>query len=213
MGEESNECKKRKVETSLSNQELTHDELVALIIKCTNFAALKHSKQRRCNREQTPYINHPIGVAHILVQEGNIYDHNVIIAALLHDTVEDTDTSFEEIQEHFGEKIRHIVEEVTDDKSLPKQERKRLQIVHAPHSSYEAKLVKLADKLYNLRDLEKETPVGWSLDRADEYFKWAKSVVDGLRGTNAKLEKLLDNVFATHDLKIKGTNEGLNNKL
>lgn len=106
-----------------------------------------------------------------MVQEGDIYDPDVIVAALLHDTVEDTETTFEEIEKHFGQKTRKIVEEVTDDKSLPKQERKRLQIVHAPKSSREAKLVKLADKLYNLRDLEKETPVGWSSERVDEYFK------------------------------------------
>ena len=106
-----------------------------------------------------------------MVEEGGIYDPNVITAALLHDTVEDTDTTFQEIENQFGGKIRKIVEEVTDDKSLPKQERKRLQIVHAPTSSYEAKLVKLADKLYNLRDVEKETPIGWTSERADEYFK------------------------------------------
>lgn len=106
-----------------------------------------------------------------MIQEGNVYDPSVIIAALLHDTVEDTDTTFEEIEKHFGEKVKKIVQEVTDDKSLPKQERKRLQVVNASQKSFEAKLVKLADKLYNLRDLEKETPVGWSADRVDEYFK------------------------------------------
>ncbi|XP_014205934.1 guanosine-3',5'-bis(diphosphate) 3'-pyrophosphohydrolase MESH1 [Copidosoma floridanum] len=213
MEEKSNEFNNRKSVIGLSAQVLTQNELVAFIVKCANFAAIKHSKQRRCNKEQTPYINHPIGVANILVEEGNVYDPNVIVAALLHDTVEDTDTSFEEIEEHFGEKVRKIVEEVTDDKSLPKLERKRLQIVHAPDSSFKAKLVKLADKLYNLRDLEKETPVGWSLDRVDQYFEWAKSVVNGLKGTNAKLEKLLDAMFDNHDLKIKEIKEGLGNKL
>lgn len=105
------------------------------------------------------------------MEEGDVYDPSVIVAALLHDTVEDTDTTFEEIEEHFGAKVRKIVEEVTDDKSLPKQERKQLQIDHAPNSSPEAKLVKLADKLYNLRDLEKEIPEGWSIERTNEYFK------------------------------------------
>lgn len=112
-----------------------------------------------------------LGVANILIQEGDIHDPAVIVTALLHDTVEDTNTTFEEIEEIFGSKVRKIVEEVTDDKTLPKHERKRLQIEHAPTSSHEAKLVKLADKLYNLRDLEKETPVGWSSERAEEYFK------------------------------------------
>ncbi|KAJ8673931.1 hypothetical protein QAD02_005193 [Eretmocerus hayati] len=182
---------------------MAQKEIVSLIIKCANFAAIKHSQQRRKNKEQTPYINHPIGVANILVQEGNVYDPAVIVAAVLHDTVEDTDTSLDEIEELFGKEVRGIVAEVSDDTTLPRQERKRLQIVHAPTSSHQAKLVKLADKLYNLRDLEKEVPVGWTLERADEYFKWSEAVVDGLRGTNSNLEKLLDGVFANHALKSK----------
>lgn len=91
--------------------------------------------------------------------------------------------------------IRNIVAEVTDDKSLPKQTRKDLQIEHAPTSSHEAKLVKLADKLYNLRDLEKGAPIGWSEQRVKEYFRWAKQVVDGLRGTNKEMENSLDKIF------------------
>ncbi|XP_058792426.1 guanosine-3',5'-bis(diphosphate) 3'-pyrophosphohydrolase MESH1 [Phymastichus coffea] len=174
------------------------DELISLIIYCANFAAEKHSRQRRCNKEQTPYINHPIGVANILVQEGEVFDPDVIAAALLHDTVEDTETTFEEIEKYFGEKIRKIIEEVTDDKSLPKQERKQLQIEHAAKSSQEAKLVKLADILYNLRDLEKETPVGWTSERVHEYFEWAESVVNGLRGTNGIIEDYLDEIFYNH---------------
>jgi len=134
-------------------------------------------------------------VANILTQEGKIEDLSVIQAALLHDTVEDTDTTFQEIEENFGVKIRKIVEEVTDDKNLPKAERKRLQIVHAPNSSHEAKLVKLADKLDNLRDLERQTPVGWTPERVQEYFEWSKKVVDGLRGTNKTLEDNLDKLF------------------
>lgn len=115
-----------------------------------------------------------LGVANILVQEGNIHDPVVIIAALLHDTVEDTDTTFEEIETQFGTEVRNIVKELTDDKSLPKVERKRLQIENAPKCSHKAKLVKLADKLYNLRDLQKAIPVGWSEDRVKEYFKVMK---------------------------------------
>lgn len=109
-----------------------------------------------------------------MVQEGNIHDPVVIIAALLHDTVEDTDTTFEEIETQFGTEVRNIVKELTDDKSLPKVERKRLQIENAPKCSHKAKLVKLADKLYNLRDLQKAIPVGWSEDRVKEYFKVMK---------------------------------------
>lgn len=110
-----------------------------------------------------------------MVQEGNIHDPVVIIAALLHDTVEDTDTTFEEIETQFGTEVRNIVKELTDDKSLPKVERKRLQIENAPKCSHKAKLVKLADKLYNLRDLQKAIPVGWSEDRVKEYFKVMKN--------------------------------------
>lgn len=113
----------------------------------------------------------------------------------MHDTIEDTDTTFEEIEQEFGPKIRSIVEEVTDDKSLPKQERKLLQIEHAPTSSHEAKLVKLADKLYNLRDLERATPRKWTPYRVQEYFAWSKKVVDGLRGTNQSMEDSLDELF------------------
>lgn len=102
------------------------------------------------------------GVAFILTNEAKVTDPEVIQAALLHDTVEDTDTSFEEIEQEFGVNVRNIVMEVTDDKSLPSIERKRLQIVHAKDSTHQAKLVKLADKLYNLRDLQLCIPEGWT---------------------------------------------------
>lgn len=112
-----------------------------------------------------------LGVANILIQEGNIFEPVIILAAILHDTVEDTDTTFAEIEKEFGHKVCQVVREVTDDKALPKAERKRLQIEHAPNISREAKLVKLADKLYNLRDLEKGVPIGWTSERVKEYFK------------------------------------------
>ncbi|XP_013784971.1 guanosine-3',5'-bis(diphosphate) 3'-pyrophosphohydrolase MESH1-like [Limulus polyphemus] len=168
---------------------------VSLLIETVDFAAKKHKSQKRKDIAQTPYINHPIGVARILTLEGGVTDLNVIQAALLHDTVEDTNTTFEEIEEIFGRKIRDIVYEVTDDKTLPKLERKRLQIEHAPHCTYEAKLVKLADKLYNLRDLMHQTPRGWTKERVNEYFVWASKVVARLRGTNKELESSLDLLF------------------
>ncbi|XP_021564337.1 guanosine-3',5'-bis(diphosphate) 3'-pyrophosphohydrolase MESH1 isoform X3 [Carlito syrichta] len=133
---------------------------VAQLLEAADFAARKHSQQRRKDPEETPYINHPIGVARILTHEAGITDIVVLQAALLHDTVEDTDTTLDEVELHFGAPVRRLVEEVTDDKSLPKLERKRLQVVHAPHSSPGAKLVKLADKLYNLRDINRCTPKG-----------------------------------------------------
>uniref|UniRef100_A0A0A9XSU8 Guanosine-3',5'-bis(diphosphate) 3'-pyrophosphohydrolase MESH1 n=1 Tax=Lygus hesperus TaxID=30085 RepID=A0A0A9XSU8_LYGHE len=177
--------------------------LLPQIIKCANFCAVKHQSQRRKNKDQTPYINHPIGVAYILTEEAGVSDPDVIMAALLHDTVEDTDTTFSEIETLFGANIKSIVEEVTDDKSLPKMTRKQLQIDHAPTSSHQAKLVKLADKLYNLRDLHRETPVGWTPERVKEYFIWASQVVEGLRGTNKTLEDKLDNILSEHVEPIK----------
>ncbi|KAL3277131.1 hypothetical protein HHI36_012485 [Cryptolaemus montrouzieri] len=178
------------------------------LIECINFSAIKHKDQRRKDPEETPYINHPIGVAFILTNEAKITDLNVIKAAVLHDTVEDTETTLDEIEQIFGQRVRDIVNEVTDDKYLPKEERKQLQIIHAPGCSREAKLVKLADKLYNLRDLERSTPMGWSDLRVQEYFEWSKKVVEGLRGTNSALEAELDKLFAKR-LNVNNTTNKL----
>ena len=175
-------------------------EWIKIYTDCLDFAAKKHRDQRRLDTHKTPYINHPIGVARILTEEGGITDLETLMAAILHDTVEDTECTLDEIQACFGETVRNIVAEVTDDKSLPKMERKRLQIEHAAHSSYQAKLVKLADKLYNLRDLQQCLPEGWTEDRRHEYFKWAKQVVDNLKGTNGPIEQELYSIF---DQKIK----------
>ncbi|XP_062998347.1 guanosine-3',5'-bis(diphosphate) 3'-pyrophosphohydrolase MESH1 isoform X1 [Elgaria multicarinata webbii] len=172
----------------------------ARLLAAADFAARKHASQRRKDPERTPYINHPIGVAQILAQEAGITDIAVLQAALLHDTVEDTDATFSEIEESFGEEVRRIVEEVTDDKTLPKMERKRLQIEHAVHSSQAARLVKLADKLYNLRDLNRCTPQGWSEERVQEYFLWASKVVRVLHGTSPVLEEKLWLLFKARGL-------------
>ncbi|XP_075714246.1 guanosine-3',5'-bis(diphosphate) 3'-pyrophosphohydrolase MESH1 [Rhinoderma darwinii] len=168
---------------------------VAGLLEAAHFAAEKHKAQKRKDVEETPYINHPIGVARILSHEAGISDLAVLQAALLHDTVEDTNTTFIEIEEKFGPEVKRIVEEVTDNKTLPRMTRKQQQIEHAPHCSYQAKLVKLADKLYNLRDLNRSTPKGWSEKRVQEYFGWACQVVNGLRGTNVMMEKHLDQLF------------------
>ena len=125
---------------------------LALLLKALAFAAHKHRDQRRKDADASPYINHPIALADVLVNEGGVTDFEVLCAALLHVTVEDTATTHEELVDAFGSRIARIVAEVTDDKRLPKAERKRLQIEHAPKISHEAKLVKLADKLVNLRD-------------------------------------------------------------
>jgi guanosine-3',5'-bis(diphosphate) 3'-pyrophosphohydrolase len=169
---------------------------LALLFKALAFAAHKHRDQRRKDADASPYINHPIALADVLVNEGGISDVEVLCAALLHDTVEDTATTHEELLDEFGSRIARIVAEVTDDKRLPKAERKRLQVEHAPHISHEAKLVKLADKLANLRDVAERPPAGWDLQRRREYFDWARQVIDGLRGAHPRLEQAFDAAYA-----------------
>ena len=169
---------------------------LALLLKALAFAAHKHRDQRRKDAEASPYINHPIALADVLVNEGGVSDAEVLCAALLHDTVEDTDTTPAELTEAFGARIAAIVAEVTDDKTLAKAERKRLQVEHAASISREAKLVKLADKICNLRDVAQRPPAGWDLARRREYFEWAKSVVDRLRGVHPRLEAAFDAAYA-----------------
>jgi guanosine-3',5'-bis(diphosphate) 3'-pyrophosphohydrolase len=165
------------------------------VLRAAAFAAGKHRNQRRKDAEASPYINHPIALAELLASAG-VEKEEVLVAGLLHDTVEDTATSFEELERHFGKGLADIVREVTDDKSLPKEERKRLQVEHAADLSREAKLVKLADKICNLRDIGSAPPAGWPLERKQEYFDWAKRVVDRMRGTHPELEQLFDAEYA-----------------
>ena len=168
---------------------------IGTILRAASFAADKHRTQRRKDAAATPYVNHPLALATILASEGGITDPTVLAAALLHDTVEDTDTTIEEIEAGFGRSIAAIVAEVTDDKSLPKEERKRLQIVKAGSKSDGAKLVKLADKIANLRDIRSDPPSDWDTARRQEYFHWAARVVAGLRGISPALEAAFDEVF------------------
>lgn len=160
------------------------------------YAAAKHMHQRRLGPEAEPFINHPIALVHVLTAEGFVYSPDVIQAALLHDVLEDTDTSFEELQDAFGRKVASIVLEVSDDKRLPKAERKRLQIVNAPYLSRDAALVKLADKICNVRDMVDATPVGWSVARQCEYFDWALAVVRRLPSVNLHLERAFYQAYA-----------------
>ena len=169
---------------------------LALLFRALSFAAHKHRDQRRKDAEASPYINHPISLAEVLTGEGGVTDVEVLAAALLHDTIEDTATTLAELREHFGERIAGMVAEVTDDNELPKAERKRLQIVHAAGISAGAKLVKLADKICNLRDVAERPPAHWDMARRREYFEWAKRVIDGLRGVHPKLEAAFDAAYA-----------------
>ena len=167
-----------------------------LLFEALAFAAHKHRAQRRKDVEASPYINHPIALARTLAVEGGIGDTKTLIAAVLHDTVEDTDTSFEEIRAMFGAKVADVVREVTDDKTLEKADRKRLQIEHAPHMSKRAALVKLADKTSNLRDVATSPPRGWPLERKREYFDWAKAVVDQLPPVSKRLRAAFDEAYS-----------------
>ena len=171
------------------------DSTMNQLIKAIAFAADKHRNQRRKDADASPYINHPIALANVLANEGNVSEEAVLIAAILHDTIEDTETTADELRQHFGDAITTIVLEVTDDKLLEKVERKRLQVEHAPHISREAKLVKLADKICNLRDIATSPPANWPLERKQAYFDWAKAVVDGLRGVHPALEHMFDGAF------------------
>ena len=162
------------------------------LLKALAFAADKHRDQRRKDEGASPYINHPIAVATVLATEGDVSDEITLIAAALHDTVEDTQTTFAELEEHFGSEVADLVREVTDDKSLKSTERKRLQIVHAPHLSIRAKQLKIADKICNVRDVTDAPPADWPLKRRRDYLTWAMDVFAGCRGANAKLDQAFD---------------------
>ena len=165
------------------------------LLFAVDFAAQKHTTQRRKNAAKTPYIEHPIGVA-LTLSECGVKDLDVLIGALLHDTIEDTETTWEELNQHFTPKAVSFVREVTDDKTLPKQERKQAQVDHAAGISDKAKLVKLADKISNLRDVANSPPPDWSLERRREYYDWAKVVIDRLRGVDARLEAVFDAAYS-----------------
>ncbi len=169
---------------------------IARLLSAIAFAADKHRNQRRKDKDASPYINHPIALARLLATTGGIDDLVVLQAAILHDTVEDTETTRDELAQLFGEKVASVVMEVTDDKSVDKARRKELQVEHAPHKSREAALVKLADKTCNLRDVANSPPTEWSLERRLEYFDWAKRVVDGLPPVSDKLRAAFDEAYA-----------------
>jgi guanosine-3',5'-bis(diphosphate) 3'-pyrophosphohydrolase len=171
---------------------------VAEITTALEFAAEKHRLQTRKDAQKTPYISHPIGVAFNLMSAGEVRDAAVIIGALLHDTVEDTETTFEEIEEKFGKQVVGYVRELTDDRSLAQDARKRMQVINAAHKSKGAAQIKLADKLYNLRDLLNNPPKDWTQMRVDRYYEWAQSVVDRLPKANDKLYQAVEGVINTY---------------
>ena len=166
------------------------------LLQASAFAAEKHRDQRRKDIQQAPYINHPIAVAELLANTGNVGDVELLMAAVLHDTVEDTATSFDELTAAFGQSVSDLVGEVTDDKLQPKERRKQLQIDNAPRKSDRAKQLKIADKICNIRDIDNDSPVNWDGERKLEYLVWAVNVVEGCRGVNAALDALFDTEIA-----------------
>jgi len=166
-----------------------------LILRAVAFAAHKHRDQRRKDKDASPYINHPIALAKVLWEEGGVHDPSVIAAALLHDTLEDTETTWQELRGEFGDDVADLVAEVTDVKWLKSDVRKRLQVSRAAHSTDRAKLVKLADKICNLRDMAAHPPHKWSLERRRRYFDWAREVIGQLRGVHPELERRFDEVL------------------
>ena len=162
------------------------DQDGGLLLAAVCYAARLHRLQRRKDAEKTPYINHPLEVAQLL-WDGGVHRAGVLAAAVLHDTLEDTSATEQQLIEHFGVQVTGWVKEVTDDKTLPKAVRKRLQIEHASLLSREAKLIKLADKISNITAIIETPPADWSLQRKREYLDWAQAVVDGLGEVNTRL--------------------------
>ena len=165
---------------------------VSLIVAAADFAARRHAGQRRKGVAGEPYVNHLLEVAALLAEATGGRDAELVAAALLHDTLEDTATEYEELAALFGRDIAALVAEVTDDKSLPKAERKRRQIESAPAASERAKLLKIADKTSNVRALVVSPPTNWDVARVADYIDWAEKVVAGCRGLNPALERAFD---------------------
>ena len=169
----------------------------ASILRAATYAATQHGIQKRKDKTGVPYINHPLGVAEILARVAQVTDPLLFQAALLHDTVEDTDTTPKDLEREFGARVRDIVMEVTDDESLPKAQRKQMQIDNAPNLSREARLIRIADKIYNCSEIRPDCPHEWSLEKKLKYLGWAETVVSKIRGTHKELERLFDKTIAT----------------
>ncbi|HOV04570.1 MAG TPA: HD domain-containing protein [Hyphomicrobiales bacterium] len=170
-------------------------EDVLFVIRAMRFATEAHTDQRRKGERAEPYVNHLVEVADLVAGASQGRDRNLIAAALLHDVVEDTTHSIDEITAAFGEDVAMLVAAVTDDKSLSKGERKELQVLKAPHLTPRAKMLKLADKTSNLRSIMESPPAGWDFHRRQAYFNWARAVVEGCRGVSPELEAAFDAAF------------------
>lgn len=168
---------------------------VRRIMAAARFAAEKHAQQRRKGENGEPYFNHLLEVAGLIADSSRDLDVELMMAAFLHDTVEDTGVTLQELEHHFGKDVATLVAEVTDDKSLPKETRKQLQVQHTPGKSSRAQTLKLADKISNLRAIISSPPVGWSLERKQQYFEWARQVVSGIASPNEFLKSEFDKTY------------------
>jgi (p)ppGpp synthase/HD superfamily hydrolase len=169
---------------------------VQRILAAARFAAEKHAQQKRKGAKSEPYFNHLLEVAELIAMSSAELDVELVMAGFLHDTVEDTGVTFLELEDRFGCDVAGLVAEVTDDKSLPKEERKRLQVQDAHMKSKRAQTLKLADKISNLRSILASPPVGWNLERKQQYFEWARQVVSGLTAPNQLLKAEFDKTYA-----------------
>ena len=175
---------------------------IVQVTRALDYAARKHVSQRRKGEAQEPYINHLAEVAHLLAEATGGGDSNLVIAGLLHDCIEDQGVTYEELVELFGDDVADLVRDVTDDKTLLKAERKRLQVELAPHKSDRAKMLKIADKTSNLRAIAVSPPSGWDEQRKRDYFAWAQAVVAGCRGVNYFLEAKFDEAYRNGQSKV-----------
>jgi (p)ppGpp synthase/HD superfamily hydrolase len=162
------------------------------VLRAADAAARWHVHQRRKGSAQEPYVNHLLEVASLVAEATHGEDPDLVIAALLHDAIEDQEVPGELIAREFGKEAADLVGEVTDDKRLAKEERKRLQIENASKKSTRAKMIKLADKTSNLRAIAYSPSPDWSVKRRLEYIEFSKRVVAGLRGVSAWLEQQFD---------------------
>ncbi len=187
------------------NEHHPSNDGLLLIARAADFAARAHVTQRRKGDAQEPYINHLAEVALLLTQATSGGDAVLVAAGWLHDTLEDTDAEREELEILFGPVVAAIVAEVTDDKSLLKTERKRLQVETTPHKSPQARLLKIADKTSNLRAIASSPPSGWDFARRIAYLDWAEEVVAGCRGLNGQLEQAFDEALRQSRAAVENT--------
>ena len=188
------------------SQEKQNDcvDQVQRILAAAHFAAERHKGQKRKGEAAEPYVNHLIEVAELIARSSNLLDANLVMAGFLHDTVEDTDVTPQELEQRFGKDVTALVMEVTDDKSLPKEQRKALQVQTAHKKSPRAQTLKLADKISNLRALISTPPSNWPTQRKRDYFVWARNVVSELSDPNPILKAEFERTYARmHELEVQ----------